>query len=140
VSSSNAEKILRYYEVWNTGGLDGARAHWDELYHPEVEFSPFLGREIEGKAYRGRAGLEEFFGELHDMLGDVRYEPLEIDSLGDDLVVIRTNLVGAPRGSSMPLSQELGIVCEFEDGLIRRMSAFGSHNQAREVAQEMANA
>jgi ketosteroid isomerase-like protein len=140
VSPSNADKIRRYYEAWNAGGLDGARVHWPQLFDSEVEFSPFLGREIEGKVYRGQPGFEEFFGELHDMLGDVRYEPLETDSVGDDLVVIRTNLVGTGRGSSVPLSQELGIVCEFEDGLVRRMAAFGSHAQAREVAQEMARA
>jgi ketosteroid isomerase-like protein len=140
VSSSNADKIFRHYEAWNAGGLDSARGQWTGLFDPEIEFSPFIGREIEGEVYRGHAGLDEFFGELHDMLGDVRYEPLDVDSLGDDLVVVRTNLVGTPRGGSVPLSQELGIVCEFEDGLIRRMSAFGSHTQAREVAQEMARA
>ena len=131
----NLESLRRLYEAGEKAGIEGRWELIDEIFDPEVEFSPLLAREVEGRSYHGRDGMRTFFGELHDALGEYHYERPEYRSFGDDLIVVITRLVGTGRGSSVPIGQELAIVCEFHAGRIRRLTAYGSREEALEAAQ-----
>ena len=134
--ASNLESIKTWYEAYQGRGLEPAVDLIDQIFDPEVEFSPWLAREVEQRTYHGREGVRTFFGELGEMLDEVQYGPPEYRPVSDDVIVVLTRLEGAGRGSAVPVGQDLGLVYEFQAGLVRRLTAFGSHEQALRAAEE----
>jgi hypothetical protein len=57
----------------------------------------------------------------------------------DEVIVLVTRMTGNPRGTTL-ISQDLALVYEFQDGRVRRLTAYGSLDDALEVAQELARA
>jgi ketosteroid isomerase-like protein len=137
---ANIESLRRLYETGETGGLEAAGEMIDEVFDPEVEFSPLLAREVEGRSYHGRDGMRTFFGELQEALGEFRFERPEYQPVGDDLVVVFTRLVGTGRDSTVPIGQELALVYEFDGGLVRRLTAYAAREEALRAAEELAAA
>ena len=141
---NNLETVRNWYartaERYEGGGLAAAVELIPEVFDPDVEFSPWLAREVEHRTYHGHEGLRTFFGELQDMLGDVRYAPPEFHPLSDDVIVVLTRLEGIGQGSDVPVGQDLGLVYEFRGGLVTRLTAFGSHEEAMRSAQELQRA
>ena len=76
---ANLAALRRWSDTFRDSGFEAALAMIDEIFDPEVEFSPLLAREVEGRTYHGYDGLRAFFTELNEMLGDVRYEPAEYE-------------------------------------------------------------
>jgi ketosteroid isomerase-like protein len=143
-AQENLETVRDWYGrtggEYEGGGLEAALELIPEIFDPEVEFSPWLAREVEHRTYRGHDGLRTFFEELQDMLGEVRYAPPEFHPLSDDIVVVFTRLEGVGRGSDVSVGQDLGLVYEFEGGLVTRLTAFGSHAEAMRAAEELQRA
>jgi ketosteroid isomerase-like protein len=143
-AQENLETVRDWYARtagdYEGGGLEAALELIPEIFDPEVEFSPWLAREVEHRTYRGHDGLRTFFRELQDMLGDVRYAPPEFHPLNDDLIVVFTRLEGVGQASDVPVGQDLGLVYEFRGGLVRRLTAFGSHEEALTAAKELQHA
>jgi ketosteroid isomerase-like protein len=135
--ASNAAKLRRWSEAYERDGVEAALAMVDEIFAPEVEFSPLLAREVEGRTLHGRDQLVGFFRDLNGTLGGAGYETMEIEAVADDVVVLSTRLVGTGRGSSVPVGLDLGMVYEFEDGLVRRLTAYGSRRKALEEARAL---
>jgi hypothetical protein len=132
----NLEALRRWSETYEQEGVEAALALVDEIYDPEVEFSPLLAREVEGRTLRGRDELRSFFRDLTQTLEGARYEGTELHPVAPDTIVLFTRLIGSGRGSTVPIGQELGLVYEFEDGLIRRVTAYGSRDEAMSKARE----
>jgi ketosteroid isomerase-like protein len=136
----NLDAVRDWYarteDTYEGGGLQAATELIPEIFDPEVEFSPWLAREVEQRTYHGHDGLRTFFGELQEMLGEVRYAAPEFHALSDELIVVFTRLEGVGRGSDVPVGQDLGLLYEFQDGLVIRLPAFGSHDDAMRAAQE----
>jgi ketosteroid isomerase-like protein len=144
-AESNLETVQHWYartfEAYaDDSGLDAALELIPEIFDPEVEFSPWLAREVEHRTYHGHDGLRTFFTELEDMLGRVRYASPEFHPLSDDVIVVFTRLEGVGRGSDVPVGQDLGLVYEFQGGLVTRLTAFGSHDEAMRAAEELQRA
>jgi hypothetical protein len=137
---ANLSALRRWSDTFRDEGFEAALAIIDEIFDPEVEFSPLLAREIEGRTYYGHEGLRAFFTELNEMLGGVHYEPAEYEPVADDVIVLFTRILGTGRGSAVPIGQDLCMVYEFRHGLIRRMSAYGSREEALEAAREAQHA
>ena len=129
-SESNMALIRRWSEAYESGGFDMADGLVDEIFDPAIEFSPLLAREVEGRTLHGREELRRFFRELQETIGDFRYAPVEYRAVGEDVVVVLTRLLGTGRGSDVPVGQDLGLVYTFENGLIRRLTAYSSHYEA----------
>ena len=132
----NLACLRRWSETFYSEGFEGAEQIVDQVFDPEVEFSPLLAREVEGRTCRGRDELRAFFRELNDTLGEIRYTPPEYHPVDDDVIVLLTRMVGTGRGSGVPTAQDLGMVYEFRDGLVRRVTAHGSHDEALRAARE----
>jgi ketosteroid isomerase-like protein len=141
---SNLETVREWYSRtthrYAGGGLEAALEVIPEVFDPDFEFSPWLAREVEHRTYHGHEGLRTFFGELQEMLGEVRYAPPEFHPLSDDVIVVLTRLEGVGQGSDVPVGQDLGLVYEFRDGLVTRLTAFGSHEEAMRAAEEVQHA
>jgi hypothetical protein len=135
-SQGNLERLQRWYGTYEGRGIQPAEDLIEEIFDPEVEFSPWLAREIERRTFHGHEGIRAFFRELGEMLGEVRYGKPEFHPLSDDVIVVLTRLEGAGRASSIPVGQNLGLVYEFCGGLVIRLTAFGSHEEALRAAEE----
>ena len=140
-SADNLEALKRWnreiHGAYDEGrDLEAAFAFIPQIFDPQVEFSPWLAREIEHGTYRGHDGLRRFFTELRDMLGPVAYAPEEFHPLDDDLIVVFTRLEGVGQKSDVPVGTDLGLVYEFQDGLVIRLTAFGSHEEALSAGKE----
>jgi hypothetical protein len=65
---SNLASLQRWYGTYQGRGLDPARDLIDEIFDPQVEFSPWLAREVERRTYRGHEGLRPY-GSHDEALG-----------------------------------------------------------------------
>ena len=139
-TESNLDKLRRWEATYRREGDMAALGLVDEVFHPEIEFSPRFTREIEGRTLHGREELRAFFEDLRETFDNFGYEPAEFESISDDVIIVRTRLVGAGRGSDVQLAQELASVYEFEDGLVRRLTAFGSREEALSRAMTVQDA
>jgi ketosteroid isomerase-like protein len=137
----NVALLRAWLDEYQRGGDEGASERFaEQLCDPEVEFSPFLARETEGRAYQGVGEVPTFFRELHDVFGEVRYEQPTYHPRGDDLVVAYTRLTGLARGGAVRMGQDLGLLFGFREGRVRRLTAYGSHDEAMNAAEEMQRA
>jgi hypothetical protein len=132
----NLERLRRWNDTFESEGFEGAERIVDDIFDPEVEFSPLLAREVEGRTYHGRGELRAFFRELNETLEEIRYAPSEYHPVSDDVIVLLTRLAGTGRGSAVPIGQDLGMVYEFQDGFVRRVTAYGSYDEAFRAARE----
>jgi ketosteroid isomerase-like protein len=137
---ANLDALGRWYSAYETGGFEAGDAMIEEVFDPEVEFSPWLAREVEQRTYRGHEGMRSFFRELDDTLEELRYDPPEYRAVSADVIVVFTRLAGAPRHGGVPIGNDLGLVYEFRDGLVRRLTAYGSHEEALQAAEELQRA
>jgi ketosteroid isomerase-like protein len=120
MSRENVETVRGSFEAWNRGDFDG----WAGPAHPDVEWSSAIQREVEGDqaVYRGRAGLRGFWDDWH-ALWDVQIAWTEIRDLGERVLVLAT--FRAKGGASgVGLERAIGYVFDFEDGRVRRGSAY----------------
>jgi ketosteroid isomerase-like protein len=135
----NLATLRRWADVYEGEGVEGALQIVDEVFAPDVEFSPLLAREVEGRIYRGREEVREFYRELNDMLG-MRYAPPEFEPVGEDVIVLSTRMEGAGRESAVPVGHDLALVYEFRDGLVCKSTAYGSRAEAISAAREAQHA
>jgi ketosteroid isomerase-like protein len=137
---TNLDRLQLWSETYEREGFEGAERIVDQVFDPEVEFSPLLSREVEGRTYRGHEGIRAFFRELNDTLGETRYTPSEYHPVGDNVIVLLTRLMATGRGSAVSIGQDLGMVYEFRHGLVRRVTAYSAHDVALREAREAQHA
>lgn len=66
----------------------------------DYEWYPVLGGIVEGKSFRGRQGIEDYFGELRETWEEFRYVVDDIRDLGDSVLTLG-RLEGRGRGSGV---------------------------------------
>jgi hypothetical protein len=130
----NLELLRWWNDTYEREGFAGAERIVDEVFDADVEFSPLLAREIEGRTCRGCDELRAFHRELNETLGEVHYAPAEYHQVSDEVIVLLTRILGTGRSSAVPIGHDLGLVYEFRGGLVRRVTAYGSHQEALSAA------
>lgn len=137
-AAANLEAIARFHDAMEAGDREALADLVREIAHPDAEWSPLV-TEVEGGAYRGREGVLSFF---EDFLGafEVRYDDRNLRALDDRAVLMLCHMELKGRGSGAGVAQEMGVLYEFEDGLLRRGYAYPSHGAALAAAKELAAA
>jgi ketosteroid isomerase-like protein len=136
----NVRSLERLYETINQGGLEAVHSTIEDICHPDVEFSPIFARELEGRTFRGFEQVVSFLDDLGRHFEAVRYDPVEVEALRDDVVIARVTLVGSGRGSGAPVALDMAMVCEFDAGRLRRAVVYRSGAEAMDAARELADA
>jgi ketosteroid isomerase-like protein len=136
---ANLEVLRRWNDTYLEQGAEAALGIVPEVFTEDADFSPLLAREVEGRSYQGHDGIRTFFRDLDETLGGVHYEASEYHPVSEEVIVLVTRMTGNPRGTT-PISQDLALVYEFEGGRVRRLTAYGSLNEALEAARQVANA
>jgi ketosteroid isomerase-like protein len=101
---------------------------------PEFEYASLFAQ-AEGTTWRGVDGIRQWAEEVDTTWDDFRVEVEEIEELGPDLAVVCARLTGRARGSGVPLDRRLGQVWVREGGLLRRVVAYPSFEEARAAAR-----
>jgi ketosteroid isomerase-like protein len=131
MSQENVEVIRGLVDAWNHGNREG----WLAPSHPDIEWSSAVLRQVEGAdaaVYRGRAEIGKFWDEWHE-LWTLEIEASEIRDLGDTVLVLAL-LRTQGKSSGVEVERSIGYVFQFEDGLVRRATAYMTPEEAIEAA------
>jgi len=128
MSQENVENVRRGIDAWNRGDLD----EWLAGFAPEAELHT-TGRFPDRGVYRGRAGLERYWAEIHE---DVEEMSLSISDLraSGDRVFQAVTVRGQGKRGKVPLEQPIWFVTTLRDGLAVRVENYIDRAEALEAA------
>jgi ketosteroid isomerase-like protein len=92
-----------------------------------------LGGTVEGRSFRGREGIEEYFGELRETWEEFRLVVDEFRDLGDSVLLLGS-LEGRGRGSGVPVVLPISVLGDYREGRIWRCRTFSDHGEALRAA------
>ena len=128
MSQENLEVATQAIDAFNQRDVGAFAA----LTSPDFEWSPSMVA-IEGEIYRGRSGIENYFGTLNNA-----WEKFQIlrDGFRDlgDVVIMLGRLEGRGKGSGVPVDSPLGMVFDLRGGAIARIRGYLDHAEALEAA------
>ena len=96
------------YSRWN----EGERDFDEDVFDPSLTIHSALT----GDMYEGADGLQTWAAEIDDQFKDWNLVIEEIDSLSDDLVIVRGEIQMTGRQSEVAIEQPASWVIEFEAG------------------------
>jgi len=104
-----------------------------ELTTPDFAWFPALPGTVEADGYRGREGIERYFGEIEGTWEQLRVLIGELRDLGDAVLLLgRTE--GRGRTSGVEVDAPIGIVYEFRGEKVSLCRAYLDHGEALRVA------
>ncbi len=129
MSQENVEVIRRVFEAFNRRDW----AAWESHHHAEVEWHdpPELP---DAGIHHGVGDIRRLFDELLETGDEWHVQVDEIESVGQDRVLMRGRSVLIGRVSRIPLEDPLFQLFELEDRRVCRVQTFRSTNEALEAA------
>src|SRR5215207_5020680 len=128
MSQENVEASRRVLDAWNRGDRD----EWLTGFAPEAEFHT-TGRFPDQGVYRGRAGLERYWAEIHEAAEEVSVTVTDMRAIGDK-VLYAVTARGRGKRSGVPIEGPIWFVSTFRDGLVVRTETYPDPEQALEAA------
>ena len=142
MSEAAEHNVVREIEIMNRSwdaierdDRDGFRAIIQESTHPTLEWTPLLSG-VDGRTYHGPDGMVEFFEEWLESFVP-RYEDRQFEELGSGVILAHCRVHLESRGSGVSMDQEIDMLMEWQDGLLRRGRAFDTRAAALEAAEEL---
>jgi ketosteroid isomerase-like protein len=128
MSEANVDIVRRYYEEWNDGGIDAARAFWsDEIEWHDAPEMPDSG------VYQGAESVAAHFRDLSGVLGEMEVHVDRVFPAGDEVLVLLLVHLDAQRGGLL-LDGPIYETVRVEDGKISRIRLFLDEQNAIEAA------
>jgi ketosteroid isomerase-like protein len=125
MSQQNVEVVQRGIDAFNRHDVDLVA----ELTTPDFAWFPALPGAVEADGYRGREGMETYFGEVRGTWEELRIFIDELRDLGDGVLLLgRTE--GRGRASGVEVNAPIGIAYDFRGHKISRCRAFLNHTDA----------
>jgi ketosteroid isomerase-like protein len=129
MSDENVDKVRKGIDAFNDRDFEAAMA----LLSDEVTWERFLSRaEASTPAVRGKEELRAVWESQVEAL-DIRVAPEEFIAVGDK-VIVPVQMVARGTGSEIMLTTSVTWVYVFDDGLVTKVEAFESRDQALGVA------
>jgi len=130
VSGQNFDVVRAAWDAFSRHDVDDFLDH----VHPDVEIVPF-GAAMEGEAYRGHAGVRDWWE--HEI--DANWETFDphaedFEEVGDRLVVIG-HWIARGRTSGVDLNMPATWVVDIKDGKIARWQTFTDRDDALRAAR-----
>jgi ketosteroid isomerase-like protein len=127
--SQNLQTVRRGIDAFNRRDVDLLA----DLTTPDFAWFPALPGTVEKDGYRGREGVERYFGEIEGTWVDLRVLIEELHDLRDGALLLgRTE--GRGRASGVEVDAPIGVVYEFRGEKISRCRAYLDHAEALRVA------
>ena len=128
MSQENIELVRLSVDATNRRDLATLDAIWSE----EGEFhSTFAASE--GRVFRGRQGIRDYFDTLGDVFDDMRIEIEEITDVGEDRLVVELRVSGRGKGSGVNVEQRNGQVWTIVDSKVARIDSYMNPTDAFEA-------
>jgi ketosteroid isomerase-like protein len=126
VGQEHIDLIKQGYAAWNGGD----RAWVLEHMRPDVEWvSP--PDDPDPGTFRGYLGVQEFWDNWRELFGQLQFEPLEFEDLGDHVLVVARRL-GIGNVSGVRVEEQVIQVFSFdEDKRCYKVSEYYDRDQAR---------
>jgi ketosteroid isomerase-like protein len=129
MSQENVELVRLAVDATNRRDLATLDAIWSE----EAEFhSTFAASE--GRVFRGRQGIRDYFDTLGDVFDDMRIEIEEITDVGEDRLVVELRVSGRGKGSGVNVEQRNGQVWTIIGSKVARIDSYMNPTDAFEAA------
>jgi ketosteroid isomerase-like protein len=128
MSQENVELSLRLVDAWNRGDVEAVLALWD----PDGGWYPALEGITEEGAYRGHAGLRQYYEDLAEISAGAHVEYAEVHDLGDR--VLGLGRLWVRFASGVELDQETALLLTWSNGKCVEARAWTSHAEALEAA------
>jgi ketosteroid isomerase-like protein len=128
MSEENLELSKRVVEAWNRRDVEATTA----LADPEVVWHPVLEETIDGQAYRGHAGLRQYYEDLADQGVESQGELFEYRDLGDR--VLGLGHLSFRSSTGVELDSEVACIWRWRDGRCVEAQTWLSHADALEAA------
>ena len=123
------ELVRRAYDAVNRRDIAAIEAIWAEDC---VFYSVFAASE--GRVFRGRQGVRDFFAAIDEAFDEYRIEPERILDAGDDRIVALTRITARGKASGIPIEQPVGQIWTVKGKEVRRVDGFADPAQALEAA------
>ena len=128
MSQENVKLVRLAVDATNRRDLATLDAIWSE----EGEFhSTFAASE--GRVFRGRKGIRDYFDTLGDVFDDMRIEIEEITDVGEDRLVVELRVSGRGKGSGVNVEQRNGQVWTIVDSKVARIDSYMNSTDAFEA-------
>ena len=128
MSEENVANVRRGIDAWNRGDLD----EWLAGFAPEAELHT-TGRFPDENVYRGRAGLERYWAEIHEDVEEVSVSISDLRASGDRVFQAVTGR-GRGKRSKVPVERPIWFVTTLRDGLAVRVETYVDPKEALEAA------
>jgi len=119
------EIVKRTIDAFNRHDVEA----YDDLVTSDFEVFPAMIGVVEGGSYRGREGVETYFGEVRDTWEEYRVVADELRDLGDRVLMLGW-MQGRGRGSGVEVDAPLATIFDFRDGKMSRSTAYLDHGEA----------
>ena len=126
VSRDNVELVAAALGTLNARDAEAAARHM----HEDVEWRPLLSGALEGSVYRGREGMVRYADDLDEVFLDTHAEPISLEPVAPDRVLLGTRVTARGRESGVPLDVQIWSVWEVRDGKLYRGTAYWSRAEA----------
>src|SRR2546430_693573 len=129
VNATRGEIVRRAVSAYNRRDLTALKACMgaDVDLRPPVSF-------LQGRAYRGHAGIEEWLRDVDESFDGATIDLLETRELPSCVLALAVFHVRG-RGSRVELKTDLGLMIELEDGLITRWQGYLDHSEAERACR-----
>jgi ketosteroid isomerase-like protein len=135
-TTPDPQLVRRAFEALNRGDFDAALSMWA----PDVviELPPLGSFVLEGGPLVGHEAVRKFSEDLTESFEDFEFESADFHDLGSGVTFGVLVQRGRPHGSDAVVESRLGVVAIWRDGRIARARMYQEVDQARAVAERLA--
>jgi|SRR5215211_1021881 len=131
MSQENVENIRRAYAAFARGDVDAVLEFLDQ----EVDWHPAIAPIMGVETLRGRETVKRFLTrDLFEGFDRFRAEPLSVEDLSSDYVLVMVRYAGRGENSGIELDQTFATLFEMRDGLAVTMRDYSTRAEALEAA------
>jgi ketosteroid isomerase-like protein len=131
VGTRNEERVRCLFARHNEGP-DAILGSLEEIFDPEVVWTPSVIGGLEGGSYKGYAGIRRYYADRAEAFAEGEVHVLDTEPLGDDRLVTHVLSTGVGRASGAVLEEELWMAMTMRDGRVLGWEAFTSRASAME--------
>ena len=132
MSQENVETLRGGFDAFARGDLDYVLERLD----PDVDWSPAIAPILGVETVRGREGVRRFFTrDLFEGFDQFRAEPLSIEDLGGEYVLVMVRYTGRGQSSGIEMDQMFASLYRMRDGKTVTMRDYPSRAKALEAAR-----
>jgi ketosteroid isomerase-like protein len=131
VGTRNEERVRSLFARHNEGP-DAILAALEEIFDPDVVWTPSVIGGLEGGSYAGYDGIRRYYADRAEAFAEGQVHVLATEPVGDDGLLTHVLSTGVGRASGAVLEEELWMAMSMRDGRVLEWEAFTSRAHAME--------